>query len=366
MYIDKISILNYRNIAECDLHFSPKINCFLGQNGMGKTNLLDAIYYLSFCKSHLNSIDTQIIKHDSEFFMLQGVYQRKEVEELISCAVKHRTKKQFKRNKKDYERLSDHIGVIPVVLISPSDLEIITDGSDERRRFIDTVISQYDKPYLSALIRYNAALQSRNAMMKKEAALDETMLDIYEEQMALEAAYIYQKRAEFIAGFVPVFQQFYAEISAGKEQVGLLYTSHSQQGDLRMLLRECRQRDHLLGYTTRGSHKDDLTMLLGDYPMKRTGSQGQNKTYLVALKLAQFTYLKRVSEQTPILLLDDIFDKLDVERVTRIVKLVSSDEFGQIFITDTNREHLDEILMRLGGEARIFEVVDGAVEMVTI
>ena len=333
---------------------------------MGKTNLLDAIYYLSFCKSHLNPIDIQIINHDSEFFMLQGVYQRKGVDELISCAVKHRTKKQFKRNKKDYERLSDHIGFIPVVLISPSDLEIITDGSDERRRFLDTVISQYDKLYLSALIRYNVALQNRNAMMKKDTPLDDTMLDIYEEQMAIEATYIFKKRAEFIAEFVPVFQQFYEEISAGKEQVGLLYTSHSQQGDLRVLLHECRQRDHVLGYTTRGSHKDDLTMLLGDYPMKRTGSQGQNKTYLVALKLAQFACLKRISEQTPILLLDDIFDKLDVERVTRIVKLVSSDQFGQIFITDTNREHLDEILQRLGGEARIFEVIDGAVEIVTV
>ncbi|HQB69467.1 MAG TPA: DNA replication/repair protein RecF [Paludibacteraceae bacterium] len=365
MHIDKISILNYRNITECELQFSPKINCFLGQNGMGKTNLLDAIYYLSFCKSHLNPVDTQVIKHGSDFFMLQGVYQRKEVEELISCAVKYRTKKQFKRNKKDYERLSDHIGVIPVVLISPSDLDLITDGSDERRRFLDTVISQYDKPYLSSLIRYNAALQHRNAMMK-EQMLDETMLDIYEEQMAIEATYIYQKRAEFIDAFTPVFQQFYAEISAGKEQVALHYTSHLQQGDLRPLLKECRQRDHLLGYTTRGSHKDDLSMLLGEYPMKRTGSQGQNKTYLVALKLAQFVYLKQVSEQTPILLLDDIFDKLDVERVTRIVKLVSRDEFGQIFITDTNREHLDEIIMRLGGDARIFEVVDGVVEKITI
>ena len=366
MYIDKISILNYRNIAECELPFSPKINCFLGRNGMGKTNLLDAIYYLSFCKSHLNPIDTQIIKHDSEFFMLQGFYQRKGVEELISCAVKHRTKKQFKRNKKDYERLSDHIGFIPVVLISPSDLEIITEGSDGRRRFLDTVISQYDKPYLSALIRYNAALQNRNAMMKKDASLDELMLDIYEEQMAIEADYIYKKRFEFIAEFVPIFQEFYKQISDDTEHVELLYTSHSQQGDLRVLLHDCRQRDHLLGYTTRGSHKDDLTMLLGDYPMKRTGSQGQNKTYLVALKLAQFACLKRISEQTPILLLHDIFDKLDVERVTRIVKLVSSDQFGQIFITDTNREHLDEILQRLGGEARIFEVIDGAVEIVTV
>ena len=365
MYIDKISILNYRNIAEGDLLFSPKINCFLGRNGMGKTNLLDAIYYLSFCKSHLNPIDTQIIKHETDFFMLQGVYQRKEAEEVISCAVKHRTKKQFKRNKKSYERLSDHIGFIPVVLISPSDLELITDGSDERRRFLDTVISQYDKLYLSALIRYNSALQNRNAMMKQDSILDETMLDIYEEQLAIVAAYIYQRRSEFVEGFTPIFQHFYEEISFGNERVELVYTSHSQQGDLRPLLHECRERDHALGYTTRGSHKDDLAMLLGDYPMKRTGSQGQNKTYLVALKLAQFIYLKRVNQQTPILLLDDIFDKLDSERVTRIVKLVSSEEFGQIFITDTNREHLDEILRRLGGEARIFEVTDGAIKTVT-
>lgn len=364
MYLNHLSILQYRNITECDVQFSPKINCFLGKNGMGKTNLLDAIYYLSFCKSHLNPVDSQIIKHDTDFFMLHGSYIRKGVEESVSCGVKRRAKKQFKRNKKEYERLSEHIGFLPIVLVSPSDLELITDGSDERRRFLDTVISQYDKPYLAALITYNVALQNRNAMMKRESTLDETMLDIYEEQMSREAQYIYKLRSEFIIGFTPVFQHFYQLISGGKEQVSLSYVSHSQIGNISSLLKDCRERDHLLGYTTRGSHKDDLIMLLGDYPIKRTGSQGQNKTYLVALKLAQYLFLKQISEVSPILLLDDIFDKLDADRVTRIMQLVASSDFGQIFITDTNREHLDNLLLRIGEKAKMFEVQDGHILMI--
>ncbi len=361
MYLQRLSILNYRNIAECELQFSPKINCFLGRNGMGKTNLLDVVYYLSFCKSHLNPIDAQIIRHEADFFMIQGNFLRHGSEEIVSCAVKKRAKKRFKRNQKDYERLSEHIGMFPVVLVSPADLDLVNEGSDARRRFLDTVISQYDKPYLAALIRYNLALQNRNALMKNERMPDAEMLDIYEEQMATEADYICAKRAEFIAGFVPIFQQFYEAISSGGEYVGLEYTSHWQQGDLRPLLREVRERDHILGYTTRGAHKDDLTLTLGDYPMKRNGSQGQVKTYIVALKLAQFVFLKRICQVTPILLLDDLFDKLDAERVTRIVRLVSGEDFGQIFITDTNREHLDEILSGIDGEASLFDIVDGQV-----
>lgn len=361
MYLERISILNYRNIAECDLQFSPKINCFLGRNGMGKTNLLDAVYYLSFCKSHLNPIDSQVIRHDADFFMIQGTFERCGAEEVVSCAVKRRAKKRFKRNQKDYERLSDHIGFAPVVLVSPSDADLVNEGSDGRRRFLDTVVSQYDKPYLDALIRYNAALQNRNALLKADTPPDDAMLDIYEEQMAAEAAYIYEKRAAFVADFVPIFQQFYSQIAADGEQVGIDFESHSQRGDLRPLLREVRDRDRILGYTTRGSHKDDLTLTLGGYPMKRTGSQGQVKTFTVSLKLAQLVFLKRICGVKPILLLDDIFDKLDSDRVMRIVRLVAGDDFGQIFITDTNSGHLDDILAQLGGKRRLFRVADGTI-----
>jgi DNA replication and repair protein RecF len=361
LYLKRISILNYRNIAECDLQFSPKINCFLGRNGMGKTNLLDAVYYLSFCKSHLNPIDAQVVKHDAEFFMLQGTFERQGSDEVISCSVKHRAKKRFKRNQKDYERLSDHIGFVPVVLVSPTDADLVNEGSECRRRFMDSTISQYDKPYLEALIRYNAALQNRNALLKAEAEPDAAMLDIYEEQMAAEAEYIFAKRTQFITDFVPIFQEFYGKIAHDGEQVGLTYESHSQRGDLRQLLREVRSRDRILGYTTRGSHKDDLVLTLADFPMKRTGSQGQVKTFVVALKLAQLVLLKRICDLTPILLFDDIFDKLDSDRMQRIIQLVAGDDFGQIFITDTNSGHLDEILAQFGGEQRLFNVVNGTI-----
>ena len=361
LYLKRISILNYRNIAECDLQFSPKINCFLGRNGMGKTNLLDAVYYLSFCKSHLNPIDAQVVMHDAEFFMLQGTFERQGSDEVISCSVKHRAKKRFKRNQKDYERLSDHIGFVPVVLVSPTDADLVNEGSECRRRFMDSTISQYDKSYLEALIRYNSALQNRNALLKAEAEPDAAMLDIYEEQMAAEAEYIFAKRTQFIADFVPIFQEFYGKIAHDGEQVGLTYESHSQRGDLRQLLREVRSRDRILGYTTRGSHKDDLVLTLADFPMKRTGSQGQVKTFVVALKLAQLVLLKRICGLTPILLFDDIFDKLDSDRMQRIIQLVASDDFGQIFITDTNSGHLDEILAQFGGEQRLFNVVNGTI-----
>lgn len=362
MYLKHLVCLNYRNLRECDLLLSPKFNCFLGTNGMGKTNVLDAIYYLSFTKSHLNAVDSQLIHHEEEFFMIQGEYELNGQEEMISAAVKRRIKKQFKRNKKDYQRMSDHIGLIPAVLISPSDQYLIDEGSDERRKFMDVVISQYDKPYLMSLMRYNQALQSRNALLKQEDMPDGSMLEIYEMQMALEAEYIYTRRREFVEGFMPVFEKFHSAIAGERESVELRYKSHSEQGDLARLLAECRVRDHAVGYTTRGSHKDDLEMLLDGYPIKRTGSQGQNKTYLVSLKLAQYVYLKRVTQTSPLLLLDDIFDRLDALRVKNIVDLVSSDEFGQVFITDTNRNHTDQLMAQVGGEVKIFNVENGKVD----
>lgn len=361
LYLSHLSCFNYRNLRECDLRFSKKFNCFLGANGVGKTNLLDAIYYLSFTKSHLNTIDSQLIHHDMEFFMLQGEYERNGQEEIISAAVKRKTKKQFCRNKKEYGRMSDHIGLIPAVLISPSDQYLIADGSDERRRFMDVVISQYDRQYLAALVRYNQALQSRNALLKQETMPDGAMLEIYEMQMAAEAQYIYALRSQFINGFTPVFEHFYSSIAGDGERVSLSYKSHSQQGDIAPLLAECRVRDYAVGYTTRGSHKDDIEMLIDGYPIKRTGSQGQNKTYLVALKLAQYVYLHRVTGVMPLLLLDDIFDKLDATRVKNIMRIVASDDFGQIFVTDTDRNHTDRLMQTVPGDTKLFSVTDGNV-----
>jgi DNA replication and repair protein RecF len=361
MRLNSLSILNYKNILEAELTFSPKINCFIGNNGMGKTNILDAIYYLSFCKSHSNSIDSQNITHNAEFFLLQGKYMLGETSEDIYCGMKLRQKKQFKRNKKEYERLSDHIGLLPLVLVSPDDSVLISEGSDERRKFVDGVISQYNKNYLNQLLQYNNALKQRNALLKIETPIDDSLLDIWEDQMALYGTYIYEQRRLFIDEFVPIFQNFYTNISGGHETITLTYHSQHQEHDIKTRMIATRGRDKTLGYSTQGIHKDELEMMLDGYPIKRVGSQGQNKTYLISLKLAQFDFLKRTHNLSPLLLLDDIFDKLDSNRVMKIVELVSGETFGQIFITDTNREHLDSILLQLSQQSTIFNVENGKI-----
>lgn len=335
MWLKRISILSYKNLEEVELSFSRKLNCIIGKNGMGKTNLMDAVYYLSFCKSATNPIDSQNIQHGHEFFVIQGFYETDHGEpEEVYCGLKRKQKKQFKRNKKEYSRLSDHIGLIPLVMVSPADSILIGGGSEERRRFMDVVISQFDREYLDALIRYNKALQQRNTLLKADMEPDDELMLVWEEMMATAGAVVYRKRKEFIDEFIPVFQSYYSYISQDREQVSLSYESHLEQADLLTLLKENRQRDRIMGYSLKGVHKDDLIMKLGEFPIKREGSQGQNKTYLIALKLAQFDFLKRTGSQTtPLVLLDDIFDKLDALRVEQIVKLVSGDNFGQIFIT---------------------------------
>lgn len=361
MRLNSLSILNYKNIREAELIFSPKINCFIGNNGMGKTNVLDAIYFLSFCKSHSNSIDSQNILHDADFALIQGKYQIGDNIEDIYCGLKHRQKKQFKRNKKEYERLSDHIGLLPLVLVSPDDSVLISEGSDERRKFVDGVISQYNKNYLQQLLQYNNALKQRNALLKSETLTDDSLLEIWEDQMAFFGSYIHEQRKVFIDEFIPIFQQLYTFISDGNEEISLKYQSQHHENDIKLRMQSTRERDKILGYSTQGIHKDELEMLLDGYPIKRVGSQGQNKTYLISLKLAQFYFLKRTHNLSPLLLLDDIFDKLDSARVKKIIELVSGETFGQIFITDTNREHLDSILQQLGKESQIFEVKNGEI-----
>ncbi len=362
MILERLSILNYKNIEQADLTFSPKINCFLGNNGMGKTNLLDAIYYLSFCKSHNNPVDSQNISHNADFAFIQGWYGLSGKQEEFFCSLKRRQKKHFKRNKKEYDKLSEHIGVLPLVMISPSDTVIISGGSDERRRFMDVVLSQFDKEYLHSLIRYNKALKQRNALLKSgNEFIDDTLLELWEDEMAKEGCLIYLKRKDFIEGFIPVFQQFYDTICRSNEKVRLIYESQLKNEDLGALLKSRRERDKILGYSSVGIHKDDLDMLIGEYSMRRIGSQGQSKTYVVALKLAQFHYLLKSGTTVPLLLLDDIFDKLDSNRVEEIIRLVVSENFGQIFITDTNREHLDEILSASNSPYHLYEVENGEI-----
>lgn len=362
MFLREISILNYKNIREATLRFSDKLNCFVGLNGQGKTNILDAIYYLSFTKSAYNTIDSQNITHDAEMALIQGRYDFDNATEddceVISCGIKRGVKKQFRRGKKDYQRLIDHIGLIPLVMVSPQDSELISEGSEERRRFVDGVISQYNKQYLEHLTQYNALLKQRNALLKQYEDYPQNapseLFEVIEMQMVAHATYIFEQRTDFIQRFVPAFQEVYSAISGDSEQVSLHYTSQLQDRDLAEAFARTRQRDLIVGWTTQGIHKDELDMRLGEYPLKRVGSQGQQKSYLLAMKLGQAIFLGK-----PILLLDDIFDKLDSERVERIIRLVSSERFGQIFITDTDRQHLTSILQGMQHASSVFHVSNG-------
>ena len=364
MILEKLSLINYKNIQSATLDLSSKINCFIGQNGVGKTNVLDAIYYLSFCHSANNPIDSQVIRHGEAFLMIEGKYSDERQEELlITCGIKRGQKKHFKKNKKEYKRLSEHIGLIPVVMVSPSDTLLIDGGSEERRRLMDMVISQYDRSYIEHLNRYNKALLQRNTMLRAEEEPNYDVMSLWEEQMAMSGEQIYQKRDAFVKEMVPIFQRFYETISGNREQVALNYVSHCQRGPLLEVIQRDRFKDRAVGYSLHGIHRDDLEISLAGHQMKREGSQGQHKTFVIALKLAQFDFLKRTNTQTtPLLLLDDIFDKLDAQRVEQIVSLVAGNEFGQIFITDTNRDHLDQILSASSHDYKIFYVENGNVE----
>lgn len=363
MILSNISIINYKNIRAANLEFSPKINCFIGNNGEGKTNILDSLYYLSFCRSCNNPIDSQLISHGEDFMMLEGNYTDDAGNpEQITCGLKRGQKKQFKRNKKAYKRLSEHIGFVPMVFVSPSDSSLIDSGSDARRHFMDLVISQLDHTYIEALNNYNKALLQRNALLKMEEAPDESLMEIWEQEMARNGEVVFNKRNAFVEKFVPIFQNIYEHISGAKESVELKYVSHCQRGSLLEVIQRDRFKDRAVGYSLHGIHRDELEMTLDGFQIKREGSQGQNKTYVLAMKLAQFDFLRRTSSNTtPLLLLDDIFDKLDSGRVEHIISLVSGDEFGQIFITDTNRDHLDQILSTSKFGYKLFKVKAGNV-----
>ena len=371
MILEKLTLLNYKNIAEATLELSPKMNCFIGRNGAGKTNVLDAVYYLSFCHSASNPVDSQVVRHGQEFLMLEGTYacdQRLSAADIsgdqrltISCGMKPGQKKHFKRDKKEYRRLSEHIGLIPIVMVSPDDTSLIGGGSEERRRLMDVVIAQINHTYMDALSRYNKALQQRNILLKQETEPDPEIISIFEEQMAQAGEEVFRQRTLFAERLTPLFQQFYKRISGGHEQVSLNYVSHCQRGPLLEVIQRDRWKDRAIGYSLHGIHRDDIEIMLGERPMKREGSQGQQKTFVISLKLSQFELLKQATQTTPLLLLDDIFDKLDAQRVEQIVSLVSGDNFGQIFITDTNREHLDQILTVSSHDYNIYNVNDGEI-----
>ncbi|MDR0768742.1 MAG: DNA replication and repair protein RecF, partial [Dysgonamonadaceae bacterium] len=358
MIINRISIFNFKNIEETELSFSPKMNCLFGNNGMGKTNLLDALFYLSFTKSHTNLLDHQIIRHEQEFCVLQACYADGNTVEEIYCGLKRKSRKIFKRNKKEYERMSEHIGLIPVVMVSPADTDLISGGSSERRKFVDMAISQYDRDYLRVLIHYNKVLQQRNSLLRDGAA-DDYLFEALDRQLAADGIVIHEKRCRFVEEFLPVFRKYYRQICSDGEPIDMQYESQFYGDGAENMIASSRQKDKALGFTSVGIHKDDFLLLLDKYLIRKVGSQGQNKTCLIALKLAQFNFLAQKGHSTPILLLDDIFDKLDAQRVEQIIALVARPEFGQIFITDTNRKYLDEILAGMNHDYKLFLVENG-------
>lgn len=359
MYLQKISLVNFKNIETQTFDFQKKINCFVGNNGIGKTNVLDAIYYLSFAKSYFNSIAGQNIRHGQDFFMIEGDYLLHDRQEKIICSLKRGQKKVLKRNGKAYEKFSEHIGQLPLVIISPADRDLIVEGSETRRKFIDGVISQQDKQYLQALISYTRVVSQRNALLKYFAAnrtFDALNLKVYDEQLIEYGTVIYNKRKKFLEKFVPIFNAKHQIISGANEKVNLRYKSQLHEIDLERLLQHNLEKDKILQYTSTGVHKDDLSFDIEEHPIKKFGSQGQQKSYLIALKLAQFEFIKQQSNVTPILLLDDIFDKLDENRVAQIVDLVNSDEFGQIFITDTHADRTEDVIKQSNQEYQIFKL----------
>ncbi len=359
MYLNTLSLINYKNFGSQTFAFDAKINCFVGANGIGKTNVLDAIYHLALGKGYFNPIATQNIKHESDFFVIDGTFIKNGREEKVVCSLKRGTQKVIKRNGKVYERLAEHVGLLPLVIISPSDRDLIVEGSETRRRFIDGVIAQADKIYLEELIKYNQILSQRNALLKYfslNRTFDETSLMVYNEQLNHFGTSIYQKRLQFMQAFIPIFKQQYASISGERESVSLRYESQLTQDGLLALLKKSTDRDRALQFTTTGVHKDDLILEIAGHPIKKFGSQGQQKSFLIALKFAQFHFMKALDGSPPILLLDDIFDKLDEDRVAYIIGLVDKEAFGQIFISDTHAERTENVVKSIHQSYKIFKL----------
>lgn len=347
MYLKNLSLLNYKNIAEANYEFDPKINCFTGKNGVGKTNVLDAIYHLAYGKSYFNPLAVQNIKHGEDFFVIDGTFEKNDRNEQIVCSLKKGMKKVLKRNGKIYDKFSEHVGFIPLVIISPSDSDLITEGSETRRKFIDSVISQLDPAYLQELINYQKVVAQRNALLKYFAlnhTFDKDTLSIYNEQLDTLGHALFEKRKQFLEDFIPIFNKHHQSITDSAEDVSLKYDSHLHDKRLLDLFSESLQRDRVLQYTSVGIHKDDLLFEIDGHPIKKFGSQGQQKSFLIALKLAQFEFIKKQSGVLPILLFDDIFDKLDETRVAKIVQMIDDKVFGQIFISDTHPERTENIV----------------------
>lgn len=370
MHLKTLQLINFKNYEDIELSLSDGINCFTGPNGSGKTNILDAIYYLSMCKSYLNSIDRQNIRFNEHFFVIQGNWIKDEKEINIHCAVKNGAKKVFKRNKKEYEKLADHIGQFPTVMISPYDRDLIIEGSETRRKWMDGIISQFNRKYLDNLQRYQKVVEQRNALLKnmyENRLFDRESIEIWNDQMSHLGNLIFNDRKAFLEEFIPIFQRNYNLIGLESEDVHLGYKSQLNHGHLKDLLVEFEQKDAFSQYSNVGIHKDDLLFTIKGHPVKKFGSQGQQKSFLIALKLTQYEWLKKHLGVNPVLLLDDIFDKLDNERVKRLMELVSQQHFGQVFVTDTDFNRIKKIFIENGFDCKNFAVQNGEInEMNTL
>jgi len=365
VYLEKLSIVNFKNYESAELELNNGVNCFVGDNASGKTNLLDAVHYLSLCKSYFNPIDSQNILHEAPFFVIQGKFMNSDHVENIHCGIKRNQRKQFKRNNKLYEKLADHIGLIPIVMISPSDLDLIIDGSEIRRKFLDGIISQFNREYLANMVDYNRVISQRNALLKQFAqtnSFDKESLEVWDEKLCMLAKKIYHVRKEFIGDFIPIFQKHYENLVDGKEAVNLVYQSQLNEGAIEDLLKEGLHKDKILQRSTVGVHKDDLIFKIEEYPLKKFGSQGQQKSYVIAMKLAQFEFIKDKTSRVPLLLLDDIYDRLDNARVGKLMEMIASNSFGQLFITDTNSNRLSELFETLKVPVKVYEIQNGEVK----
>lgn len=366
MHLKSLQLINFKNYEEAEILLNEGINCFIGVNGSGKTNILDAVHYLSMCKSYLNTVDRQNIRFDQQFFSIIGVFDKAEKEYAIHCALKTGTKKVFKQNKKEYEKLSEHIGLFPTVIISPYDKDLISEGSELRRKWMDGIISQSDREYLADIQRYNKILMQRNALLKhmyENGFFERESIDVWNEQLISTGNRIHQKRMAFLHDFIPVFQQQYNHIGVDTDEVTLEYRSQLNDASFEDVLKQYERKDAVTQYTNAGIHKDDLLFLIKGHPVKKFGSQGQQKSFIIALRLAQYDWLKHNLELKPILLLDDIFDKLDRNRVQRLMDLVSSDFFGQVLVTDTDEERIRQTFSENNLKGKMYRIDQGTVEL---
>jgi DNA replication and repair protein RecF len=365
MHLKNLHLVNYKNYEEAEIPLSSGINCFVGENGAGKTNILDAVHYLSMCKSYMNVIDRQNIRFEQPFFVIQGDWFKEEATVNIHCAVKVGSKKVFRRNKKEYEKLADHIGQFPAVMISPYDRDLISEGSDLRRKWMDGIIAQFDRKYLEDIQKYAKVLLQRNALLKNMAEhrlFDRESIEVWNMQMVQLGECIFERRKEFLESFIPVFQKHYDSIGNESEKVSLTYRSQLNDGDFNQLLLDAERKDAHMRYSTVGTHRDDLVFEIKGHPVKKFGSQGQQKSYIIALRLAQYEWLKAQLNVTPVLLLDDIFDKLDQTRVERLMKLVHDQFFGQVLVSDTDEDRVRDIFAKNELESKLFRVSEGSVE----